>query len=89
MSDFHNYISSDLQISNMRLEEEMKKLKELYISVSTAYVDMLAERDQWKEVASGLYNGSLHADVRWKGDAVFTADLFRKASESYVKLMDN
>lgn len=87
MSDFHNYMSSELQVSNMRLEEEVKRLKELYISVSTAYVDMIAERDQWKEVASGLYNGSLHADVRWKGDAVPTADIFRKASETYQQLM--
>jgi len=86
MSDFHNYISSDLQTSNMRLEEEVTKLKQLYISVSTAYVDMIAERDKWREVASGLYNGSIHADIRWKGDAITTVDIFRKASESYQKL---
>lgn len=88
MSDFHNYISSDLQTSNMRLEEEIRKLKELYISVSSAYVDMLAQRDSWKEVASGLYNGSIRADIRWKGEAVPTSDIFRKASETYQQLME-
>jgi hypothetical protein len=87
MSDFHNYISSDLQTSNMRLEEEVRKLKEVYISVSTAYVGMIEERDKWKEVASGLYNGSIHADIRWKGDAISTVDIFRKASELYQELM--
>jgi hypothetical protein len=89
MSDFHNYVSSELHESNTRLEEELKKLKELYISMSTAYVDMLTERNQWREVANGLYNGSLYADIRWKGEAVSSLDIFRKASEDYIKLMDN
>jgi hypothetical protein len=88
MSDFHNYVFSDLHEQNMSLEEELKKLKELYIVVSTAYVEKIAERNAWKEIAVGLYNGSLYADIRWKGEASSTMEIFRNACEAYTKLLE-
>ena len=37
MSDFHNYIASDMQISIMRLQEEVERLT--------------ADRDYWRKIA--------------------------------------
>lgn len=37
LSDFHNYIASDMQISIMRLQEEVERLK--------------ADRDYWRKMA--------------------------------------